>query len=98
MNREEQAWAVLVTAAAAMAAKSIIRGEEALWPVALVAITALEYEAIKQGDLERTITRTTRRWFRTHHPAGRTAFLVTWTAFAAWYAQHILKGPRVESR
>jgi len=66
--------------------------EDLVWAAVIVAATALEVEAIRHGELERTISRTTRRWFHTHHPVGRTAFLVTWVGFAAWYAQHILKG------
>lgn len=94
MDREQQIWAALSGVAGLATIDAFRRGEDALWPVLLIAVTALELEAIRQGDLDRTITRTTRRWFRTQHPAGKAAFVVTWAGFSIWYARHILSAPR----
>lgn len=75
----------------------MVSKEDLVWGFVVAAATALEIEAIRRGELERTITRTTRRWFHTHHPVGRSAFLVTWVGFSAWYAQHILKGSKINA-
>lgn len=68
--------------------------EDAVWVALMVMAAAYEFECIRRGAYDRTASRTTRRWFRTHHPAGAAVFATTWLGFSLWYTRHILKGPR----
>lgn len=59
-----------------------------------LAAAGIAYEVYTlRSDLERTLTRTTRRTFRTKHPAGKAAFAIGWGWFAVWFMRHILEGP-----
>lgn len=67
-------------------------GEDAAWAALFAAGLSYEVYAIWRKEFERTASRTTRRWFRTHHPAGAAVFTTAWMSFAVWFAWHIVKG------
>ena len=67
-------------------------GEDAMWAALFAAGATYEAYAIWRKEFDRTASRTTRRWFRTHHPVGAAAFTVGWMGFALWFAVHIVKG------
>jgi len=59
-----------------------------------LAAAGIAYEVYTlRSDLERTLTRTTRRTFRTKHPVGKAAFAIGWGWFAVWFMRHILEAP-----
>jgi hypothetical protein len=52
-----------------------------------------EVRAVR-GHPDLTLSDATRAVFGTHTRVGRFAFTVTWGAFAAWFAHHILREER----
>lgn len=61
-----------------------------VWGVIIGAAAAYEIHAMKTDKLDRTLTRTTRRHFRTHHPVGKALFSIGWGYLAVWFMRHIL--------
>lgn len=66
--------------------------DDLAWAVLFAVGIGYEVVAIKREQFDRTATRTTRRWFRTHHPIGKAVFTTGWLGFAGWFAWHIVKG------
>jgi hypothetical protein len=67
-------------------------GEDAAWAALFAVGAGYEAYAIWRKEFDRTASRTTRRWFRTHHPLGAAVFAVGWGSFAVWFTWHIIKG------
>lgn len=65
------------------------------WLAGALSLVALEVVGIARPRHGLTASEATRVLFRVHTPRGRTVFIVSWFAFAGWFAGHILK--RVES-
>ena len=61
------------------------------WATLAGAITALEIFTIRTNRLDSTLTRTTRRLFRTRHPIGKTLFAMGFGAFSVWFVTHIVE-------
>jgi len=64
--------------------------EDAVWAGLLLAGTAFERRAIRNGD--GTLSGATQRLFRTRTRVGKVAFAATWVTFASWYTHHIITG------
>lgn len=62
---------------------------DAVWGGLLLAGTAFEVYALRNGKEGDTLSETTRRVFRVKTRAGKIVFVGTWAAFAAWYLWHI---------
>ena len=58
-----------------------------------IAATVIGYEVytLRSSKLDYTLSRTTRRTFRTHHPIGKAGFAIGWGWFATWFMRHILE-------
>lgn len=63
-----------------------------VWGTVLAVGVGYELYALRRELVDHTFTRRTRHHFRTHHPAGKVAFIVGWTALWAWYLKHIIEG------
>lgn len=62
-----------------------------IWGGIIAVGAAFEAYTLGTKRQEDTLSETTRRTFRTRtHRAGRIAFTVGWTGFAAWYLGHVL--------
>lgn len=72
-----------------MTAEESTRVSDATWALLTAAVVGFEVYTIRSGKLDWTLTRTIRRTFRTHHPNGKTVFLLGWGYFAVWMARHI---------
>ena len=66
--------------------------DDFVWVVVFATGIGYEVWAIRREQYDKTMSRTTRRWWRTHHPVGATAFSVGWMGFAGWFAWHVVKG------
>jgi hypothetical protein len=64
---------------------------DAIWGVIVGAAIAAEVYAIRGDRLDHTLTRTTRRAFRTQHPVGKALFAIGWGYTAVWFLRHILE-------
>jgi hypothetical protein len=63
-----------------------------VWGALAAAVIGYEVYTLRSPDrLDRTLTRTTRRYFRTSHPYGKAAFAVGWGWVATWFMRHILE-------
>ncbi len=62
-----------------------------VWGAIVGAAVAYEIHAMKSDRLDRTLTRTTRRYFRTQHPVGKAAFAIGWGYMSTWFMKHILE-------
>jgi hypothetical protein len=54
-----------------------------------VAAISYEVHTLRANKLDHTLTRTTRRAFRTHHPIGKALFTMGFGSFAVWFICHI---------
>lgn len=61
-----------------------------VWGSLAVAVIGYEVYTLRT-ELEHTLTRTTRRTFKTSHPMGKAAFALGWGWFATWMMRHILE-------
>lgn len=61
-----------------------------LWVGWVVAFIIVEWAAIKNDTPDDTLSEHLRKWFRTDTNLGRTAFLVAFGGFVAWFGVHIL--------
>lgn len=68
------------------------RADHLFWLALTATGVVYEVRAVR-GHPDRTLTDATRDVFRTHTPAGRFAFTVSWGVFAAWFTHHILREP-----
>lgn len=66
------------------------RKSDLVWGSIAGAVIGYEIYTIRT-ELDHTLTRTTRRTFRTQHPYGRAAFALGWGWFAFWFMRHILE-------
>lgn len=64
-----------------------------VWGALAAAGLAYEVYTLRTKRLDYTLTRTTRRTFKTSHPFGKAAFAVGWGWFAVWFMRHILEAP-----
>lgn len=65
---------------------------DATWAAMAAAVIGYEVYTIRKNLLDSTLTRTTRRTFRTTHPYGRAVFSIGWGYFAVWFLRHIIEG------
>jgi len=64
----------------------------AVWAALLVAGVGYEITALRMRQDDATLTRFTRRVARTHHPMGKAAFTIGWSAFSFWWVSHVIRG------
>jgi hypothetical protein len=64
-----------------------------VWGSLAATVIAYEVYTLKSDKLDHTLTRTTRRTFKTTHPAGKAVFAIGWGWFATWFMRHILESP-----
>ena len=64
---------------------------DAVWGAVAAVAVGYEVYTLKSDKLEYTLTRTTRRYFKTSHPVGKAAFAVGWGWFSVWFMRHILE-------
>lgn len=62
-----------------------------VWGALAAAVIGYEVYTLRTNRIDYTLTRTTRRYFRTKHPYGKAAFAVGWGWFATWFMRHILE-------
>lgn len=62
-----------------------------VWGAIVGAAVAYEIHAMKSDRLDHTLTRTTRRYFRTQHPIGKAVFTIGWGYVSVWFVRHILE-------
>lgn len=65
---------------------------ETLWILWIVAFAVVEGVALKNDVPGDTLSEHIRLWFRLDSRLGRTAFLVAFGGFVAWFGVHILTG------
>ena len=66
------------------------RKSDLVWAGMLGAMVAYETYTLKR-NLDHTLSRTTRRTFKTHHPVGKAVWVVGWGWFSTWMMKHILE-------
>lgn len=64
---------------------------DAVWGAILISALSYETWALVTGQREHTASHATRRWWRTHTPAGKVAFTAAMVSGATWYVGHILR-------
>lgn len=62
------------------------------WIAWLLIFVVVEAVAVRNDVRDDTLSEHLRQWFSVHTKPGRTAFLVVFAGFAAWFAVHILTG------
>ncbi len=62
-----------------------------VWGTLAAAAIGYEVHTLRTNKLDYTLSRTTRRTFRTHHPVGKAVWAIGWGWFATWYMRHILE-------
>jgi hypothetical protein len=62
-----------------------------VWGAIAAAVVGYEVYTIRSDKLDWTLTRTTRRYFRTQHPVGKAGFAIGWGWFSVWFMRHILE-------
>lgn len=62
-----------------------------VWGSLAATMVGYEVYTLRTGKLDYTLTRTTRRAFRTEHPFGKAVFAIGWGWFATWMMRHILE-------
>jgi hypothetical protein len=63
-----------------------------VWGTLIAAGVAFEAYALVNGKDGDTLSQVTRKTFRVRTRAGRIIFLGIWSAFAVWFAGHIVAG------
>jgi len=61
-----------------------------VWGTLAAAVVGYEVYTLRT-KLDHTLSRTTRRTFKTHHPVGKAAFAIGWGWFATWFMRHIME-------
>lgn len=72
------------------------RGMVVVWVVTIGTLGLADWLLDRRRDGS-TLSECTRWTFRTHHPAGRVAFVAAWCALSTWLVPHILKRPPPDS-
>lgn len=62
-----------------------------VWAALAAGVVGYEIFTLRNAKIDWTLTRTTRRAFRTHHPVGKALFACGWGYIAIWFLRHILE-------
>lgn len=63
-----------------------------VWGSLAAAVIGYEVYTLRT-ELDHTLTRTTRRTFKTSHPVGKAVFAIGWGYCATWFMRHIIEAP-----
>lgn len=69
-----------------------MRQGDAVWGALLTAGLAYEVSSLVLDRDDDTLSRATRRWAHTHHPAGKALFIAGWSCFSVWWMKHVVSG------